>query len=126
MARTLSTNQSGRFKEIYAAVLDALEEGLKQILAGVQARDCDAAIRKTLNSHGLEEFFIHSSGHGVGLEVHEGPKISKNSKDVFREGMVVSIEPGVYIPNWGGIRIEEMVLVGKKPKVLTSLSTDWR
>jgi Xaa-Pro aminopeptidase len=74
-------------------------------------------VRKVLREYGLEKFLLHSTGHGVGLEIHEPPNIGKRANGKFEKGMVVTIEPGVYRDF--GVRIEDMVLVGKRPRVLT-------
>ncbi len=120
MTRTFCQNPDDWFSVVYRAVAEAQREGIKHIRPGHLCRECDEAVRKVLQHHKLEEYFLHSTGHGIGLEVHEAPRISKESDDVFRDGMVVTVEPGVYIPGWGGVRIEDVVLVGKNPKVLTS------
>ncbi len=120
MSRTFSATPDEKFKEVYQAVAEAQSEAIKHLRPGISAKECDTAVRGVLREYGFEKYFIHSTGHGVGLEVHESPRISKDSEDVFKEGMVLCIEPGVYIPGWGGVRIEDVVLVGKKPKVLTS------
>ncbi len=120
MTRTFGTEKSDRFVEIYSAVAEAQKAGIESIKPGVPVKICDQAVRGVLRERGLEDYFIHSSGHGVGLEVHEAPRISRDSEEVFREGMVVSVEPGVYIPGWGGIRIEDMVYVDKSSKILTT------
>jgi Xaa-Pro aminopeptidase len=120
LTRTLAEHTPPYFKEVYMAVADAQREGIKQIKPGVPTNICDASVREVLREYGFEEYFVHSSGHGVGLEVHEAPKISKESEDTFKEGMVVTVEPGVYIPKWGGVRIEDVVFVGKKPKILST------
>lgn len=119
MTRTFSAAPDERFKEVYQAVVEAQKEGIKHLRPGAVAKDCDSAVRGVLAEYGYGKYFIHSSGHGVGLEVHEPPRISKDSEDVLKQGMIVCIEPGVYIPGWGGVRIEDIVRVGKKPKVLT-------
>jgi Xaa-Pro aminopeptidase len=108
-----------RFEDLYKVVLDAQNAALAAIRPGVKARDVDAAARKSfasarLDKHhdlDLSQYFTHGLGHGIGLEVHEAPKIRSNSDDVLESGMVVTVEPGLYIPGWGGIRIEDDVLV---------------
>lgn len=107
------------FDELHAVVLAAQNAALAAIRPGVKARDVDAAARKSMASARLAkhpdmklaDFFTHGLGHGIGLEVHEGPKVRSNSEDVLEAGMVITIEPGIYIPDWGGIRIEDDVLV---------------
>lgn len=120
MTRTFSAAPDEKFKEVYQAVLEAQREGIKHLRPGADAKDCDRAVRGALAEYGYDKYFIHSSGHGVGLEVHEALRISKESEDVLKDDMVVCIEPGVYIPGWGGVRIEDVVVVGRRPKVLTS------
>ena len=71
----------------------------------------DRSTRKVLKAHGYDEFFVHSTGHGLGLEIHEAPRVGKKDKTVLKAGMVITIEPGAYIEGFGGIRIEDTVLV---------------
>jgi len=112
LSRTISSDS-----EVYAAVEEAQRAGVKECFEGNEIKNADLAVREVLRKHGLEEYFLHSSGHGIGLEVHEPPKVSKDVKGRFERGMVVTIEPGVYRDS--GIRIEDMVLIGKKPKILS-------
>ena len=78
---------------------------------GVLARDVDLAGRKVIEDAGYGEYFGHGIGHGVGLEIHEGPSVSVKSETVLEPGMVITIEPGIYIPGFGGVRVEELVVV---------------
>ena len=98
-------------QSMYSAVLEALEESLAATAPGVAGADLDALARRVLARHGLEEQFAHSLGHGVGLEIHEGPQLSRTSADNLAPGMAVTIEPGVYLPGKGGLRIEELVVI---------------
>jgi Xaa-Pro aminopeptidase len=98
-------------RRIYEAVLAANEAGHAAVRAGVLARDVDAAARDVLVGLHLGENFTHSTGHGVGLQIHEGPRVSAKSDDVLRTGSLITIEPGVYLPGFGGVRIEDLVAV---------------
>lgn len=96
---------------VYAAVKQAQEAALAVIRPGVTGQAVDAAARSALESAGLGQAFNHGLGHGIGLEVHEGPALRPGSDVVLQPGMVVTVEPGVYLPGWGGIRLEDDVLV---------------
>jgi Xaa-Pro aminopeptidase len=118
------------FEQIYALVKAAQEAALAAIRPGAKAKDVDAAARKVFASAKFQkhagvnfaDYFTHGLGHGIGLEIHEAPRIRANSDDVLRAGMVVTIEPGLYIPDWGGVRIEDDVLVTPDGhKLLTTL-----
>jgi Xaa-Pro aminopeptidase len=106
---------------LYSAVLEAQGAARDAIRPGVKAGEADAAARRALKRHGLARYFTHSTGHGLGIEVHEMPRLARGEKTVLEEGMVVTIEPGVYIQGLGGIRIEDDVVVTSKGAVdLTS------
>lgn len=98
-------------REVYDAVLEAQEAGVGKVAPGVTAAEVDEAARSVLRRAGLDKYFIHSTGHGVGLEIHEGPRLAAKQTQVLEQGMVVTIEPGVYMPGKFGVRIEDMVLV---------------
>jgi len=100
--------------DVNVAVKSAQIQAIQKIRAGVLASDVDYEARNYLEKHRLGKFFGHSLGHGVGLEIHEGPRISQKSMSVLKEGMVFTVEPAVYLPHQFGIRIEDMVLVTKK------------
>ncbi|NOZ77191.1 MAG: aminopeptidase P family protein [Euryarchaeota archaeon] len=104
--------------ERYRIVLEAQEAGIRQARDGNEIRAVDRAVREVLAEYGYLDDFLHSSGHGVGLEVHEAPTLNSEAEGSFKKGMVVSVEPGIYRDF--GIRMEDMVLVGKRPKLLTS------
>jgi Xaa-Pro dipeptidase len=99
--------------KIYEAVKQAHENAFKALKPGALAKDVDAVARKTIADAGFGEFFCHNLGHGVGLEVHEAPTLSTHSKDILQAGMVVTDEPGIYLPEFGGVRIEDTVLITK-------------
>ncbi|MEW5895268.1 MAG: Xaa-Pro peptidase family protein [Candidatus Omnitrophota bacterium] len=97
--------------DIYKVVAAAQEEAIAHIRANVPVAEIDLAARKSLKVKKLDRFFTHSTGHGVGLDIHECPRLSLKSNEVLQKGMVVTVEPGVYLPQQFGIRIEDMVLV---------------
>lgn len=112
-------------REAHAAVRDACARGVAAVRAGARTRDVDAAARGHLDRLGLGDRFGHSTGHGIGLDVHEAPRIHARGDDALRAGNVVTIEPGVYLPGRGGIRIEQDVVVeADGGRVLTTASTD--
>lgn len=98
-------------KEIYNIVLEAQKIAIQSIRPGIKASCIDKAARDYIADKGYSEYFGHSTGHGVGLDVHELPAVSAGSNEVLQPCMIFTIEPGIYIPGWGGIRIEDMVLV---------------
>ena len=104
---------SNLYTKVYAAVEEAQQRAIAKISAGVKTADVDAAARKYLESLDLAKYFGHSLGHGVGLDIHEDPRLAAQSGVTLKEGMVVTVEPGVYLPGQFGIRLEEMVLVKK-------------
>ena len=113
---------SDRQKEAYQAVLDAHDAAIAAIRAGVSCREIDGVARSVLEERGFGKYFSHGTGHGVGLEVHEAPALSRGKEDRLETGMVVTVEPGVYFPDVWGIRIEDMILVGEDgPEVLTKM-----
>ncbi len=95
----------------FDAVLEAQEAAIAALRPGLSGVDADAVARDRLAAAGLADRFVHSLGHGTGLEIHEGPSLSVRSKDVLAPGMIVTIEPGVYEPDVGGLRIEDLVLI---------------
>jgi Xaa-Pro aminopeptidase len=112
MTRTVFVGKaSGKIRGLYTAVLEAQEAGKRAIRPGVTAGDVDEAARNTLKRAKLDRYFTHSLGHGLGLEVHEMPRLGKGEKTELREGMVLTVEPGVYLEGLGGIRIEDDVVV---------------
>jgi Xaa-Pro aminopeptidase len=112
MTRTVFAGKaSGKIRGLYTAVLQAQEAGKQAIRPGVTAGDVDRAARNTLKRAKLDRYFTHSLGHGLGLEVHEMPRLGRGEKTVLQEGMVLTVEPGVYVEGLGGIRIEDDVVV---------------
>jgi Xaa-Pro aminopeptidase len=112
--------------EVYDSVLEAQTAAVACVAPGVTAGEVDEAARSVLRRNGLDKYFSHSTGHGVGLEIHEGPRIAATQARVLEEGMVITIEPGVYLPGRFGVRIEDMVLVTKAGgEVLTPSVKAW-
>jgi Xaa-Pro aminopeptidase len=126
MTRTIFLGKaSHRVRSLYAAVLEAQEAGKRAIGPGVTAGEVDRAARIALKRARLERYFTHSLGHGLGLEVHEMPRLAKDEQTILQEGMVVTVEPGVYVEGLGGIRIEDDVVVTAKGAVdLTTAPRD--
>ncbi|MFH1313557.1 MAG: Xaa-Pro peptidase family protein [Candidatus Eisenbacteria bacterium] len=112
---------SKRVHEIYDIVLAANEKAISGVRAGVKGSDVDGIARGYITEKGYGEEFGHGLGHGVGLDIHEGPRFSRKDDTVLRSGMVATVEPGIYIPGWGGVRIEDIVVVEDDGcRVLTS------
>jgi len=112
-------------KAAYQATLEGQLAGLEAVRAGVTGIDADAAARDKIEAAGLGEKFGHGLGHGVGLEVHEAPRLSRESSDTLVAGNVATVEPGVYLAGLGGIRIEDLVVVTDgAPEILTSFTKD--
>lgn len=100
-----------RFEEVYGLVLSAQEAAEGRIGPGITGVDADATAREVIAAGGYGEAFGHGLGHGVGLAIHEGPSVSSRSKDTLQPGHAITIEPGIYIPGWGGVRIEDLAVV---------------
>ena len=114
MSRTIFVGQpSIKQKEVYNLVLSAQKLAISEVKPGATCKRIDAVVRNFIDSSKYPGTFLHSIGHGVGIEIHEKPFVSKNSEETLKPGMVVTIEPGVYIKNEFGIRIEDMLLVTK-------------
>nr|WP_263313013.1 Xaa-Pro peptidase family protein [Mammaliicoccus sp. Marseille-Q6498] len=111
---------SNKAKEIYNIVLDANKQAIEMIKPGAKISDCDKVAREIISNAGYGDYFPHRLGHGLGLSVHEFPDISSTNQDQFQEGMVLTIEPGIYVPGVAGVRIEDDIVVTKDGhKILT-------
>jgi Xaa-Pro aminopeptidase len=126
MTRTFIIGKAdNKKKEIYEIVNKARQEAIMACKAGMLAKDIDHAARNLIKQSGYEENFGHATGHGVGLDVHEFPKINHQSEEIIEPGMVFTVEPGIYMEGFGGVRIEDMVVVkGNSVEILTTLSRD--
>jgi Xaa-Pro aminopeptidase len=98
-------------RKVFDAVRKAQEAGLAALRPGAACREVDARVRESLDRSGYLKYFVHSTGHGVGLDIHERPALAPRSGDRIAEGMVVTVEPGVYLPGIGGVRLEDTAKV---------------
>jgi len=115
----------GEFEKIYQIVKEAQERAIERIRVGVPLSEVDRAARERIEAAGFGPHFSHGTGHGVGIAVHEWPTVSSESSQVAEEGMVITIEPAIYLPEWGGVRIEDMVLITPSgAEVLTTAPKD--
>lgn len=112
MTRTVHVGRpTAEARGVYEAVLEAQQAAIEAVRPGRTVAQVDRAARSVLRCAGLARYFTHSTGHGVGLEIHEPPRIARGQQDVMQPGMVITIEPGVYVPGYGGVRIEDIVVV---------------
>ncbi|NJE06058.1 aminopeptidase P family protein [Thermococcus sp. M36] len=98
-------------RDIYYAVLEAQRKGVEAAKPSITAKELDTIVRNVIKEYGYGDNFIHSTGHGVGLQIHEWPRVSQQDETVLKPGMVITIEPGIYIPKFGGVRIEDTVVI---------------
>jgi len=111
-----------KLEKIYGVVLNAQRHGIKAIRPGATLKSVDRAARRVIDNAGFGKFFGHGLGHGIGLDIHEEPRLSPVAQGVLEPGMVITVEPGIYLPGWGGVRIEDDVLVTRNGhEVLTSV-----
>lgn len=106
-------NLDQRFEKIYNIVKEAHIEATSVVKAGIPIKEIDLAARKVIEKYGYGDYFTHSTGHGIGIDIHEEPRIYKDNEEILQENTVFTIEPGIYIPNWGGIRLENIVVARK-------------
>jgi Xaa-Pro aminopeptidase len=123
LTRVLVTGRiSPKLERIYGVVLEAQEQAIAAIRPGVTGREVDAVARKVITDAGFGKQFGHGLGHGIGLDIHEAPRLNSANDKPLKPGMVVTVEPGIYLPGWGGVRIEDDILVTKSGhEVLTSV-----
>jgi len=127
MTRTLFLGRpTPKARKMYNAVLEAQLAAIDTVRAGATGGAVDRAARRVLAKHGMDSLFIHSTGHGLGLEIHEPPRIGRNDQTVLEAGMVITIEPGAYLEGYGGVRIEDTVVVTQNGcEVLTPTAKDF-
>jgi Xaa-Pro aminopeptidase len=126
MTRTVHVGQpTAEARKLYDAVREAQQAAIEAVKPGIKVAKVDRVARKHLQRKGLTKYFTHSTGHGVGLEIHESPRLAAGQAELLRPGMVITIEPGVYVPGRWGVRIEDMVLVTERGcEVLTPTSKE--
>jgi Xaa-Pro aminopeptidase len=126
MTRTVHVGRVKRSERAwYDAVREAQLAGVAAVRPGVTAGEVDEAARSVLRKAKLDRYFTHSTGHGVGLEIHEPPRLGKAQPEPLEPGMVITIEPGIYVPETGGIRIEDMVVVTERgAEILTPVTKE--
>lgn len=116
---------NGKISEIYKIVNDARALGIEKARPGMPVKELDMIVRGYIEKAGYGMFFGHGTGHGIGIAVHEAPAINTTSEGILEENMVITIEPGIYIPHIGGVRLEDMVFIGARDvKVLTKIRKD--
>jgi Xaa-Pro aminopeptidase len=126
MTRTVYVGRpSAEARGVYQAVKQAQQAAVDAVGPGISVSEIDCAARKSLQKNGLAKYFTHSTGHGVGLEIHEAPRVATGQTEILQPGMVITIEPGVYVPGKWGVRIEDMVVVTESGcEVLTPTGKD--
>ncbi|MDO8127739.1 MAG: Xaa-Pro peptidase family protein [Candidatus Brocadiales bacterium] len=126
LTRVLFLNRiSAQARKIYGIVLNAQKRAIDRVRGGVSVREVDLAARSYIEKMGYGSNFGHGLGHGIGLDVHENPRLNRTNRRLLKRGMVITVEPGIYIPNWGGVRIEDMILVKEDGcEVLSRLPKD--
>jgi len=123
MTRTVAVGRIGtKEKKIYALVLEAQTRAVDAVRAGLRTRDLDAVARTIIRKGGFDKYFRHSLGHGIGLQIHEAPRISVQSRSVLKAGQVITVEPGIYVSPLGGVRIEDDVVVTDNGPVVLNRS----
>ena len=115
---------SPQANDAYEIVKESQKLGLRAVKPKVNCKDVDFACRKFIDDKNYGKYFIHSTGHGIGLEVHEVPNVSYRSETKLEENMAITVEPGIYIPNKFGIRIEDSLIVKQKPIVMHKFTKD--
>ena len=113
------------FSDVFQTVLDAQRKAIDAIKPGISGKEVDAVARNHIDSKGYKGKFGHGLGHGTGLAIHEAPRLSPIKDDILEPGMVFTVEPGIYLPEWGGVRLENMVaLLDDGPVVLNATNPE--
>ncbi|MBU2530604.1 MAG: aminopeptidase P family protein [Elusimicrobia bacterium] len=107
-------NADAEFKKVHAIVVASHQKGMKAVKSGIKASSIDKVCRDEIMDKGYGQYFVHGTGHGVGLEIHEAPTVNSKSQDILKEGMILTVEPGIYLHGKFGVRIEDTLLVKKK------------
>lgn len=128
ISRTIALGEPDEtFLKVHQTVLEAQQRAIQGIKAGASTKAIDALARDHINQQGFKDKFSHSLGHGTGLVVHEGPRLGPVMERTLESGMIVTVEPGIYLPGWGGVRIENQVVVEENgARVLNGISTSFR
>ena len=114
MTRTpVVSEATEKHHEVYAIVQEAQQRGCDIAKAGISCKEVDAATRNYIHEMGYGEYYTHGTGHGLGLEIHTSPRFAPTSKDILKENNVMTIEPGIYLAGWGGVRIEDDVIINQ-------------
>ncbi|MEO8065599.1 MAG: M24 family metallopeptidase [Candidatus Doudnabacteria bacterium] len=125
--RTIFLGKPNKFQEkIYNIVLKAQLSAIRQIAAGKSGDTIDFTARHIINRAGYGKFYVHGTGHGVGNKIHEAPNFKPNSGDVLARNDIVTVEPGIYLPDKFGVRIEDMILVGTKSKIFSKIPKNFK
>lgn len=125
--RTVFLGTPNKFHEnIYNIVLKSQLAAIRKVSIGTNSDEIDFAARHIINQAGFGKYFTHGTGHGVGRKIHESPSLKINTNDKVTKNSVVTVEPGIYLPNKFGIRIEDMILVTNKPKVFSKIPKDFQ
>ncbi len=125
--RTLFIGQPNKFQaKVYQTVLSAHRAALKQVKIGVDCAVVDLTARNIIARQGFAKHYNHSTGHGVGRKIHEAPSFSAASPSTLSPNLVMTVEPGIYLPHQFGVRVEDMILVSQKPKVFSQVPTDFQ
>jgi Xaa-Pro aminopeptidase len=118
-------NVNGRLNEIFAIVNEARKTAIEHVAVGMPIKELDGLVRALITEAKYGEYFRHSTGHGVGIAIHEAPAVNSSAAGVLEEHMVITIEPGIYVPSLGGVRLEDLVLVtANGPRVLTRIEKE--